>query len=96
MMGYQDKADEQLFHYGFHLEERVRNNHPLRRIKEIIDFDFIREEVKDLYGFNGNESVNPKIILRMIFLLFYYDVRSERELILTITERLDWMWFLDR
>jgi transposase len=95
MMGYQDKADQKLFHYGINLEERIRSNHPLRKIKEIIDFDFIREEVKNLYGYNGNESIDPSVIIRMIFLLFYYDVRSERELILTIPERLDWMWFLD-
>ena len=95
MMGYQNKGEQKLFHYGINLEDRIRKNHPLRKIKEIIDFDFIKEEVKNLYGYNGNESIDPSVILRMMFLLFYYNVRSERELMLTIPERLDWMWFLD-
>ena len=30
----------------------------------------------------------------MMLLLIFYNVRSERELVLTIPERLDWLWFL--
>jgi transposase len=29
-----------------------------------------------------------------MFLLIFYNVRSERELMQTIPERLDWLWFL--
>ena len=31
----------------------------------------------------------------MMLLLIFYHVRSERELVQTIAERLDWLWFLD-
>ena len=67
----------------------------MRKVKRHIDFDFIYNEVKDTYGFNGNESVPPPVILKMMLLLIFYNVRSERELVLTIPERLDWLWFLD-
>jgi hypothetical protein len=30
----------------------------------------------------------------MMLLLILYNVRSERELMVTIPERLDWLWFL--
>ncbi|MFH1603590.1 MAG: transposase, partial [Pseudomonadota bacterium] len=79
---------------GFSLEKRVRNDHVLREIAEKSDFDFIYAEVKDSYGANGNVSVPPPIILKMMLLLVLYNVRSERELIMTIPERMDWMWFL--
>jgi transposase len=46
-------------------------------------------------GLEDNESVAPPIILKMILLLIFYNVRSERELAATIPERLDWQWFLD-
>jgi len=59
----------------------------LRKIKPTIDFDFIYNEVKDKYGINGNESVAPPIILKMMLLLIFYNVRSERELVLTIPEK---------
>lgn len=80
--------------YNIYLENRVGKEHPLRRIKDLVDFDFIYKEVEDKYGKNGNVSVPPPIILKLIFLFFYYNVRSERELMETLPERLDWLWFL--
>jgi len=94
MMG-QQKSDRQLFNYAVNLEKRVRANHPLRQVKAAIDFRFVREEVAHCYGKNGNESVDPIVILKMMFLLFFDDIKSERELMEMIAERLDYLWFLD-
>jgi transposase len=94
MMGTQ-KSEPQLFNYAVNLEKRVRANHPLRQVKAVIDFSFAREEVAHCYGRNGNESVPPEVILKMMFLLFFDDVKSERELMEVIAERLDYLWFLD-
>ena len=94
MMGTQ-KSEPQLFNYAVNLEKRVRANHPLRQIKAAIDFSFVREEVAHCYGRNGNESVPPEGILKMMFLLFFDDIASERELMEVIGERLDYLWFLD-
>jgi transposase len=95
MMGRQSRVQNKLFYTAINLEQRIRSNHPLRKVKRHIDFDFIYNEVKDKYGINGNESVAPPVILKMMLLLIYYNVRSERELAATIPERLDWLWFLD-
>src|SRR6266480_3487769 len=94
MMGEQ-KSEPQLFNYAVNLEKRVRANHPLRQVKAVIDFSFAREEVAHCYGRNGNESVPPEVILKMMFLLFFDDIKSERELMEVIGERLDYLWFLD-
>ena len=59
-----------LFAYGINLDDRVRWDNPLRRIAEVIDFSFVRDEVRELYGRKGNESVAPEIILKLMFLLF--------------------------
>jgi transposase len=83
-----------LFAYGINLDDRVRWDHPLRRIAEAIDFSFVRDEVRELYGRKGNESVNPEVILKLMFLLFLDNVKSERELMRIIPERLDYLWFL--
>src|SRR5204863_5007584 len=87
MMG-QQKSEPQLFNYAVNLEKRVRANHPLRQVKATIDFSFVREEVAHCYGKNGNESVAPEAILKMMFLLFFDDIKSERELVEVIGERL--------
>ena len=73
----------------------MRVNRPLRRLKAAIDLHFVREEVAYCYGKNGNESVAPEVILKMMFLLFFDDIASERELMEVIGERLDYLWFLD-
>jgi transposase len=94
MMGHQPPYQNKFFVTGFNLDKRVREDHILRKIVEKIDFEFIYEEVKQTYGTNGNVSVPPPVILKMMLLLILYNIRSERELMLTIPERLDWLWFL--
>lgn len=93
-MGKERAAQPALFYTRFNLEERLRKDHPLRAIDAVINFDFIYEEVEHLYGTKGNVSVPPPVILKLMLLLVLYNVRSERELMATIPERLDWIWFL--
>jgi transposase len=93
MMG-QQKSERELFSYAVNLEKRVRSDHPLRRVAAAIDFKFVREEVSKCYGSKGNVSVDPEVIMKMMFLLFFDDVASERELMKVIAERLDYLWFL--
>jgi transposase len=76
------------------LDKRIRSNHPLRKVNELIDFHFVYDEVKSFYGHNGNESVPPPVILKLMLLLVFYNVRSERELMETVPEHMDWLWFL--
>jgi len=94
MMGEKEKDNSKLYYYGFSLSERVPKDHPLRIVKKAIDFKFVYNEVRDKYGKKGNVSVPPPVILKMMFLLFFYNVSSERELMRTIPLRLDWLWFL--
>lgn len=94
MMGRQSKVQKKLFYTKFNLDRRIRQDHILRKINTHINFDFIYRQVQDTYGSKGNVSVPPPIILKMMLLLILYNVRSERELMATIAERLDWLWFL--
>jgi len=94
MMGQQTGIQPKIFYPHLNLEQRVPRAHLLRRIQEEIDFDFIYAEVRDTYGGNGNVSIPPPVILKMMLLLVLYNVRSERELMETIPMRLDWLWFL--
>jgi len=93
-MGHEEGVQPKLFYHQINLDQRVPPNRALRKIQEKIDFDFIYGEVKDTYGDNGNVSIPPPVILKMMLLLVLYNVRSERELMETIPLRLDWLWFL--
>jgi len=48
MMGRQTRS-ESLFYY-FRLEDQVPENHPLRLIDRHINFDFVRENLRDTYS----------------------------------------------
>ena len=93
MMGVH-QPQEELFSYKVNLDKRVRADHSLRRVSAIVDFNFVRAEVAASYGNNGHVSTDPVILLKMMFLLFWDDIASERELMNVIPERLDYLWFL--
>lgn len=94
MMGIQEPDNSKIFYTNLNIAERVRRDHPLRRIAARVDFDFTYKEVADKYGTNGNVSAPPPVVLKLMLLLIFYNVRSERELMSTLPERLDWLWFL--
>lgn len=93
MMGHHEPQKD-LFNYHIDLDKRVPEDHPLRQIAAKIDFQFIRAEVEKCYGTKGNVSVDPVVILKLMFLLFYDNVPSERELMKVLAFRLDYLWFL--
>ena len=93
MLGKPNHLEPKLFYHGVSLERRIGPDHPLRKIKKLIDFNFIRSQVKDLYGEKGNQSVDPAVILKLIFLLFYENIKSERLLMRQLPLRMDWLWF---
>jgi transposase len=94
MMGPRQDRKGKLFYVGVNIEERVDSEHPLRKIAAVVDFGFVRRAVAGRYGVKGNPSLDPILLLKMLFLLFYENVSSERELMRQLPCRLDWLWFL--
>lgn len=95
MMGRRQGIEPKLFYPNLSLDSRVRADNPLRKVKAAIDLDFVRPAVKALYGRRGNPSVDPVVLMKLMLLLVLENVRSERELMARMSERLDWMWFCD-
>ena len=88
MLGKPNKLEPKLFYHGISLDRRIPADHPLRKIDKLVDFNFIRSKVADLYGIRGNQSVDPAVILKLIFLAFYENVSSERDLMKQLPLRL--------
>ena len=77
------------------IEELVPQNHMLRKIDKYIDFSFILEKVKPYYcEDNGRPSVDPVLLFKMIFLGYFYGIRSERRLEQEIQTNVAYRWFL--
>ena len=93
MMGRHDP--QQQLYCIVDIEARIPESHPLRRLKRLVDFSFVRREVAPFYGYNGHESVDPEIVLKLMVLLFLDNIPSERELMRQVAYRLDYLWFLN-
>jgi transposase len=77
------------------IEELVPQDHLLRKIDRVIDFEFIREKVKDLYcADNGRPAVDPVVLFKMLFLGYLFGVRSERQLVREIQVNVAYRWFI--
>src|SRR3989441_7864461 len=75
MMGRENTPQSSLFYTGINLDKRVRSDHVLRKVARLVEFDFVYGEVKESYGYNGNVSVPPPMILKLMLLLVLYNVR---------------------
>jgi len=92
------RIDEQpaLFH-SFHVEDRIRADHPLRDVKRRTDriLASLSAEFAKCYSRTGRPSVPPERLLKAQLLLALYTIRSERQLCERIDTDLLFRWFLD-
>ena len=93
MLGQTKRLEPKLFYAGVSLVDRIPPTHPLRRIRDRVDFGFVRGAVARLYGRCGHESIDPIVLIKLMLVLFLEQVKSERALMEQMPYRLDWLWF---
>ncbi|MFD1608402.1 transposase, partial [Oceanobacillus luteolus] len=77
------------------LEDLVPQDHLLRKIDKYIDFSFIIDKVRPYYSEdNGRPSLDPLVLFKMMFIGYFYGIRSERQLEKEIQMNLAYRWFL--
>ena len=91
MMGHHSRG-EALFYY-FRLEDKVPENHLLRLIDKHVNFDFVREQLKESYSERGRPSIDPELLLRILLIGYLYGISSERKLVEELGMHLAWRWF---
>lgn len=92
MMG-QLPADQNALFYDFNLEQRIPDNHLLRKIDQFLDFDQIRSHLHTFYSHTGRPSIDPELMIRMLLVGYCYGIRSERRLCEEIDFNLAYRWF---
>ncbi len=95
MMGCKQRREGKLFYSSFSLDQRIRPDNPLRRIRALVDFSFVRPTVAERYGRRGNPFVDPIVLLKLMLILFLENIPSKRELMRRLPERLYWLWFCE-
>jgi transposase len=90
-----DAAAGSLFSY-VDIEKRVRPDHPLRVIREMVNATLraMSREFDALYSPVGRESIPPERLLRALLLQAFYTIRSERQLVERIEFDLLFRWFV--
>ena len=92
MMGIKQRVFEPLPNLS--LEELVPEDNFYRRLEATLDLSFVRDLVKECYASSGRPSVDPVVFFRLQLVMFFEDIRSERELIRVAADRLSIRWFL--
>ena len=77
------------------IEDLVPANHLLRKISRVVDFSFIHETAKELYcENNGRPAIDPVVLFKMLFIGYFFGIRSERQLVKEIEVNVAYRWFL--
>ncbi|WP_373419488.1 IS1182 family transposase [Salirhabdus sp. Marseille-P4669] len=77
------------------LEDLVPQDHLLRKVDKYIDFSFIIDKVKPYYSEdNGRPSLDPLVLFKMMFIGYFFGIRSERQLEKEIQTNVAYRWFL--
>src|SRR5215212_7204041 len=76
------------------LENLVAEDHFYRRLEALLDLSFVREVVGPLYAGGGRPSVDPVIFFKLQLIMFFEDLRSERQLMRVVADRLSLRWYL--
>jgi transposase len=77
------------------VDQLVPTDHFLRTVDEMIDFSFIEDLSLPHYSeAMGRPSIPPPVLFRMLFLGYFYGIRSERQLEKEIQTNVAYRWFL--
>ncbi len=90
-----DRRQSGMFSY-LSPEKRVPKDHPLRRIREMVDraLEELSPRFEVLYAKTGRPSIAPERLLRALLLQVLYTVRSERQLMEQLDYNLLFRWFV--
>ena len=77
------------------LDQLVPQEHLVRKIDKVIDFEFIREKVSHLYSdTTGRPSIDPVVLFKIVFIQFMFGIKSMRQTIKEIEVNMAYRWFL--
>jgi transposase len=75
------------------LEELVPKDNFYRHLEATLDLSFVRELVCPLYANGGRPSVDPVVFFKLQLVMFFEDLRSERQLMSVVADRLSLRWY---
>src|SRR4029450_5674017 len=76
------------------LEDLVPADDVYRHLDRVLDLAFVRDLVRDTDAPVGRPSLDPVVFFRLQLILFFAGLRSERQLMRVVADRLSLRWYL--
>src|SRR5215207_7463874 len=76
------------------LEDLIPPDHFYRHLERTLDLSFVRDLVCDAYAQAGRPSIDPVVFFKLQLILFFEGLRSERQLLRVVADRLSLRWYL--
>lgn len=92
MIGTPEHDD--LFMYNVSTEQFVPEDHPLRRIRPIIDARKIRKLARPLYSNTGRPSIPPEQLFLALVAGYVMGITSERKIVMQLNCDMAFRWFV--
>jgi transposase len=84
---------EQLFK-SFQLSQRVPEDNFYRRLKDLLNLQWLYKETKQYYGSEGQQSIDPVVFFKLILIGYLENLGSDRRIINTVSMRMDMLYFI--
>jgi transposase len=89
-----EKDPQLTLYYSLSLETFVPQDHPLRRIRPLIDDEAIRRECRPLYSPIGRPSIPPEQLFLALVGGYLLGITSERRLVMELQCNMALRWFV--
>ena len=76
------------------LDDLVPPDHFYRHLERTLNLAFVRDLVRDAYADIGRSSIDPVVVFKLQLILFFEGLRSERQLMRVVADRLSLRWYL--
>ena len=78
----------------FSLSERVPKHNFYRRLRDVLDWAFLRQQTRPVYSHTGQPSLDPVVFFKLVLVGRLENIASDRRLIEQCALRLDILYFL--
>ena len=93
-MMFKQSMDSRMEEAKISLDALVPKNHLVRKIDKSLSFDFIYLIVESTYSTIGRPSVDPVVLVKLVFIQYLFGIRSMRQTIKEVETNLAYRWFL--
>jgi transposase len=92
MQGKKDHQEKLFIH--FQLSDYVPADNFYRRLKALLNLDFLYRSTVEYYGKEGQKSVDPVVFMKLMLVGYLENINSDRRIVATSGLRMDILYFL--